>query len=321
MMTIITVHRTTTEWAKIFSDIYSEADKERTPEQIWIAIMAHASVIGESIRTFSVEKLSKSAAHTFCWLCSFINKCNELKGDIFSLEEPLYGVVTLKYPSKCGHCEADPCTCPAKKLDDEDNKSAKYSTLLEFRRPNLPSYSSWSIVNFLDTFRHIYEGRVHIQTLETIGFHFLEEVGEAAVAVRNLSQLRSLQEKNIEGLDPNLFDGLTTVEKVVNNYQEFVKDPKRIILTHKDPEMLKMRVIEAKMALIVEIGDTFSWFCGILNKMLAIEKSIWVKPDDHPDFKFQDLETALKIEYINEKGEPKCPTCGVSPCSCAFYNE
>lgn len=313
------INAPTQTWASIFSDIYAKADKDRTPEQVWIAIMAHASTIGESIRTFSVEKLSKSAAHTFCWLCSFVNRCAALDNDIFSIKEPLYGVVTLKYPSRCGHCEELPCKCDPRKMDEKEDKSAKYSRLLSFRNQHLPSYSNWSINDFVDMFKDIYEARIHIQTLESIGFHFLEEVGEAAVAVRKLSQLSSLQ--GIEGFDSKLFDELTTVEKIVRNYDAVVKDPKNIILTNRDPEMLKMRVIEAKMSLIVEIGDTFSWFCGILNKMLAIEHAIWEEPEKHSDFKFPDLGTALESEYLDHECKPICPTCRISPCNCAFYSK
>jgi len=309
------------EWMEIFSDIYSEADSKRTPEQIWIAIMAHASTIGESIRTFSVEKLAYSAAHTFCWLCSFINKCNVLKDDIFYIEESLCGVVTLKYPSKCGLCRTNPCSCDAIKMEEESDKSAKYRLLLDDRRSHLTSYQEWSINNFLNMFRGIYEGRLHIQTLESIGFHFLEEVGEAAVAVRKLSQLRSIQKHGIEGVDQAFLDGLSTVENIVDNYNKFVKDPKSIILTTREPEMIRTRVVEAKMALIVEIGDTFSWFCSILNKLLSIEKSIWEEPEKHPECKFVDLETALNNEYFDGKGTSICPTCKSLPCRCEFFNE
>ncbi len=171
-------------------------------------------------------------------------------------------------------------------------------------------------------FRGIYAARLHIQTLETIGFHFFEEVGEAAVAIRKLSQLRSIQEYGIEGVDQAFLDGLSTVENVVDNYNKFVKDPKSIILTTREPEMIRTRVVEAKMAMIVEIGDTFSWFCAILNKLLSIEKSIWEEPDKHPECKFVDLETALNNDYFDEKkGISICPTCKSLPCSCEFFNE
>ena len=88
-------HRKIKDWMTIFSDIYSEADADRSPEQIWIAIMAHTSSIGESIRTVSFERLLNSAAHTFCWLCSFVNKCNTLENDIFSLKESVCGTLSF----------------------------------------------------------------------------------------------------------------------------------------------------------------------------------------------------------------------------------
>ena len=42
-----------TEWTGIFSDLYTHVDQTRTPEQIWINIMSHASTMGECIRTLS----------------------------------------------------------------------------------------------------------------------------------------------------------------------------------------------------------------------------------------------------------------------------
>ena len=307
-----------TDWMKEYSSIYADADRERTPEQIWIAIMAHASTIGEAIRTFKVESLSISAAHTFCWLCSFINKCNELKSDVFSINETLSGVVTLKYPSRCGHCKKLPCQCDAVEMDAQTDKAANYKTLFQYRQPHLLSYATWGIDEFLGMFNEIYAGRLHIQTLENIGFHFLEEVGEAAVAVRQLSQFNKITEHGIKGLDENFLNGLTTVDGLVENYEKYHNV--EIKLSSRDPEILKARLVMAKMALVVEIGDTFSWFCGILNKMLSIEKAIWEKPEEHVACKFTGLEIALNKEYFNGQGKAICPTCKSKPCSCTFFN-
>lgn len=311
-----------TDWMDVFSAIYKEPDADRTPEQIWIAIMAHASKIGESIRTFSIKTLSISAAHTFCWLCSFINKCNTLEQDIFALKEDLSSIVTLKYPNVCGHCGESTCHCDAIKMDREKDKSAAYADLLN-RRVRL-SYKDYTMDNFLRMFNDIYEGRIHIQTLESIGFHFLEEAGEAAFAVRKLSQLQKIHSEGLDGIDLSLYDRLTTVESIVDEYSKIyeivnsLKDnPVRLKST--DPRVLKARVIDAKLELIVEIGDTFSWFCAIINKLNMIEHSIWEKPEEHINEMFQNFEITLNEEYIKD-GEPKCPTCTNVPCQCAFFN-
>ena len=206
-------------------------------------------------------------------------------------------------------------------MEKKSDKAAHYKELLQKRNVNLAAYAGWGILHFLTMYHDIFKARIHIQTLESIGFHFLEEVGEAAVAVRQLSQLRKIQESGIEGIDQAFLDGLNTVDNIVDNYQKFYKDQKDIKLNIREPEMMKARVTAAKMALIVEIGDTFSWFCGILNKLLSIEKSIWENPEEHPEFKFLDLETALYKEYFNEEGNAICPTCETLPCSCEFFNK
>ena len=66
--------KTITEWMGVFSQLYSEPDSKRTPEQLWIAVMAHSSSIGEEIRKVHFPRLLKFAAHAFCWLCSFVNR-------------------------------------------------------------------------------------------------------------------------------------------------------------------------------------------------------------------------------------------------------
>jgi hypothetical protein len=311
------------DWMDIFSDIYKAADADRTPEQIWIAIMAHASKIGESIRTFSIQELSKSSAHTFCWLCSFINKCNTQEHNIFSLNETLSSIVTLKYPGVCGHCRKNVCVCDSVTMDKGKDKSAAYTELLDLRsRLAFPTYG---LKDFFKIFKDTYEARLHIQSLESIGFHFLEEIGEAAFAVRKLSQLQKIHTYNIKGIDTDLYDNLTTVESIVTNYQKHYETIKKFkehpeTLNNRDTETLIARVIEAKIDLLVEIGDTFSWFCAISNKLSNIEQSIWEKPEEHVGKLYQNLEVTLMEEYHND-GKYYCPNCKSTSCTCAFFNE
>ena len=169
----------------MLSDLYSQADSKRTPEQMWIAVMSHTSFIGENIRKVAFEKLVKSAAHTFCWLCSFVNKCNTYQKDIFSISENLSEIVSLKYPLVCGHCRTNVCKCDAEKMDSIDDKTALYKELFGLRKVILPSVRPFSIKDWRENFHRIYAGRIHIQTLESIGFHFLEEIGEAAFVLGN----------------------------------------------------------------------------------------------------------------------------------------
>ncbi len=253
---------TVKEWQSIFAELYLETDKNRRPEQIWIAIMAHASQMGESIRTFKFFELIKSAAHTFCWLCSFINRCNTEDDPVFALDESLSGIVSLKYPLICGHCKGNECKCDPISMDKAKDKAARYTELFEKRKGILTSVEDYTIEQWRKTFRDIFGGRMHILTLETIGFHFLEEAGEAAVGVRKLSQLRKILDAGVDGIDNDFLRKLSKVSSAVEYYKIHKGTGQNYI--SKDPGDLKSRLVEAKMDLIVEIGDTFSWFCSVV---------------------------------------------------------
>jgi NTP pyrophosphatase (non-canonical NTP hydrolase) len=306
------------EWMKVFKDLYSKADSERTPEQMWIAVMAHTSEIGESIRKFAFESLLKSAAHTFCWLCSFVNKCNVMQNDdIFCISESLPGIVSLKYPDVCGYCREKPCKCDPVKMESETDKSAMYTDLLDRRSRVLRAQEDFSVESYKRMFKEIYGGRVHIQTLESIGFHFLEEIGEAAVCVRKLSQLRRISQDESTGIDSTFVKQLSKVDSIVKNYIEY-RTTEEIDYAVKDPRMLKARVVDAKMGLVVEIADSFSWFCALLNKLDSISRFIWDHPDKHKPLK--QVEHVLRNEYFSRTGNARCPSCKKKPCRCVFYN-
>jgi hypothetical protein len=317
-------NRPITEWMEVFSDIYSEQDSTRQPEQIWIAVMHYSSSIGESIRRVAFESLLSAAAHTFCWLCSFVNRCKTLKDDIFSIHETVCGIVSLKYPGVCGHCKQKPCQCDPVKMDKERDKAAEYRDLFDRRSRILASFQGYSIDDARKMFDEIYSGRTHLQTLENIGFHFLEEIGEAAFSIRNLSQLRKITDAGITGIDLDFLRQLSTVEGIVENYMKYSKKRKDIdkktYYTSKEPDILKARIVESKMGLLIEMGDSFSWFCAILNKLNSIAMSLFDDPKKHPDI-IMPLDKVLINEYFDPNtGNARCPTCERKPCECLFYN-
>jgi hypothetical protein len=308
------------EWQDVFRAVYRNADSNRTPEQMWIAVMAHSSQIGESIRRFAFESLLNSAAHTFSWLCSFVNKCNTLPADdIFSISESLCGIVSLKYPNVCGHCTNSRCTCDPETMEKQKNKSARYLDLLNRRKDILGAHEDYSIKSYQKMFFYIYGGRLPIQTLESVGFHFLEETGEAAVCIRQLSQLRMVAKNRDTEIDPSFLKQLTTVDGIVNNYAKYGKEQKDIELTSNKPEMLMSRIADAKLGLVVEIGDSFSWFCAILNKLYSISNSMYEDPKQHPEV-LPSLEAVLAKEYLDKDRKPMCYLCKKNPCICLFYN-
>jgi hypothetical protein len=312
--------KTIKQWMEVFSELYSETDSDRTPEQMWIAVMAHTSSIGEAIRKSAFESLMDSAAHTFCWLCSFVNKINKLQNDVFSINETLCGIVSLKYPHACGHCRGNPCACDAVSLDKEKNKSAKYVDLFDRRKRILASFEAYTIEDTTSMFKDIYSGRIHIQTLESIGFHFLEEIGEAAICVRQLSQFRRVTDDPKTKVSLDFLRELTSVEGIVNNYaKNYGQIAAGIDYASRDPNMLKARIVDAKMGLIAEIGDSYSWFCGIMNKLESISTAIYNEPDEHPEI-VGPLDPVLTKIYFDSESKLRCPSCKSNPCICAFFN-
>lgn len=304
--------RSIREWMNIFSELYSQVDSNRTPEQIWMANVAHASTIGESIRLFTLQRLLKNAAHFLCWLCSFINKCNTTD-DVYSFAESLHSIICLKYPTVCGHCKQATCQCDPIRMDRSEDKKSDYVDLLARQKDNVRSFEDYSIDKYLGVFDRIYKGRVHILTLETIGFHFLEEVGEAVVAIRKLSQLRGIANDPNTNIDMDFLKQLTTIEGIVRNYNSYYKYP--IDNSSRDPEMIRSRLVEAKMEMVIEIADTFSWFCAIMNKLKTIQQSML----DSPKEILKPLESILIDLYLDSDGNPICPTCGKKPCNCVFF--
>jgi hypothetical protein len=315
--------RSIKEWMATFELLYADADSRRTPEAVWNAAIGHCNTMGESIRTMTLKKgLLTAAAHAFCWMCSFLNRCNPERepSSVFTFEGCLSGVVALKYPDMCPHCLGKPCSCNTTAIEHKSDKAADYRKLLEERKAfRLVRYEGFSVARWQETFNSIFGNNVHQMTLESIGLHFLEEVGEVVTAIRHLRDLRGVLDKKVAGVDESYLQGLTTVEKIVGTHakiksklprldsEEEKADFKRSCFINDDPLIWKWRLAEAKMAMIVEIGDTFSWYCSVLNKIKSISAD--------NDMQLPPLEQRLREEYF-VGGQPRCPTCGKSKCAC-----
>jgi hypothetical protein len=201
-------------------------------------------------------------------------------------------------------------------MDSKKDKAADYIILLEkwkdFRRTEGHTLREW-----LNMFRDIYGGRIHLLTLESMGFHFLEEAGEEAKAVRQLVQLRGVLDDGVKGLDKKFLEEISGIEKLTEEYGKCEKDKEgkpKIKMDSNALEHVKARIVKAKMDFVVELADTFSWFCSILIKILGIIEITGVNnPDDY------DLDIFLKKEYEASPEGLKCPTCHGSPCKCMFF--
>jgi hypothetical protein len=178
---------------------------------------------------------------------------------------------------------------------------------------------SFSIEQWKGFFAGLFGGHVHHMTLETVGFHFIEEAGEAARAIRLLNQLRGVSEIHVGMSVQALAETLATAEGRVNLYRQFVKGDLASQMSTSSPEVVLARVVRAKMDVVVELADAFSWFCSVLNKVEWIAGNC-SDGRDQPDCHVmrESFEARLRDEYMPE-GKPLCPACHSRPCSCIFF--
>lgn len=331
---------TIVKWTEKFKELYKETDKLRKSEEFWNAVLAHLSCIGEAIRKNHYPELLKAAASAFCWMCSFVSKCND-SDDIFKVHNSLPEIVGLKFPTVCGHCEHKPCICDPATIEATPDKSAKYGNLYKQGRDKHIVWNEYSLSDWLGVFHDIYGGRIHLQTMESLGFHLLEEAGEEAMAVRNLIQFRGILEQRIEGIDSEFLEKISKIDGLVEEYESTLKALKHktgkssdkealkgIAYDSRDPVFIKTRVVKAKMDQIIELADTFSWFCATLLKLSYNIESL--QHDENDIVKTGIKRAQLEVLHIEEtlherysyKGttEPlTCYACKSTPCKCLFF--
>ena len=107
------------QWASAFDKLYEDPDSRRSPEEIWIAAMAHCSSIGEAIRKSDFVELMSFAVRAFGWMLSFSVKCANTEDLLFHCENNFCEMVYIKFPRVCGHCTEGTCECKPADMDAE----------------------------------------------------------------------------------------------------------------------------------------------------------------------------------------------------------
>ena len=303
------------QWAEALDKVYAGPDSPRSPEEIWIGTMAHCSSIGEAIRKSDFVELMGFAARAFSWMLSFSVKCAKTKDLMFRCENNFCEMVYLKFPDLCGHCTQNPCNCKPIDMDANKDKAGKYERLLEkWTRDQRTKAIQYTIDDWLKIIADIYGGRIHLQTMETLGFHFLEEAGEEAKAVRNLMQLRGASKPGLDGIDEATISRLAAIPAIAGEYIRLGKGKPggkpEFKLDSNDKADIYARIVAGKMDLIVELADTFSFFCSMLIKLGSMK----IGPD-----KFSaNLEQALIDTYGKPDEGLACPVCKKKTCECVF---
>ena len=332
-------------WQEKFNKLYGKVDEDRKPEDFWITISDHMSRIGEAIRKYDYPQMLKSASHSFAWMCEYVNCLNKCYEDPtnryveFSINKlSLSEIVGLKYPLVCGHCGTDICTCNAKKIEARDDKSIPVIELHDKWLSVKDSLHVFSIAKWLETFESIYQNNIRLQSLATIGFHLLEEVGEESRAIRHLIQFRDISNKKGEivsneyvkslGNIPTLFSEYIKYDRKIDDYyalKNMSKDQRKKEYRIQETELfLKYRLIKAKMELLNEFADTFAWFCSILIKVQDMAKTMkeekWLTDELIYDNDMLDMRIAKEYKFDIKNGRNlKCHSCDETECICQYY--
>lgn len=260
-------------WQDYFSQLYSERNKDFTPEVssfIWLKVIEKATVVGESIRKKKFNDASKALARVFCWLCGFCTKNSDML-ETNSLSE----IVWYKYPKICSTCaqeldtelmrelenkKALKCRCD-QNVEDISGKHVNNEILEEYRRLDKPI----KLDEWVDMFRVIYGHRLHLQSLDSICFHFVEEVGEVTTALRNYRELEiNIDPKNVER--DKILKLMDPVRKNDTDYDLLkTKEENDEVFFAGCRKILKDSIKE-------ELADVFSWLCALIIKLLESRK-------------------------------------------------
>ena len=165
---------------------------------------------------------------TTMWLFSFVNKLkNSTKGNdkLFFLKRDLFEILLNKYPNCCPACfgveialpikngvkseswldswkgEIQPCSCLVRLSEVEvrnqqlklEDKIYIKKKLREYAKKHVFSKrKNFSLSYFQDMYKEVFESNTFITSIESIGFHLLEEIGEIA---ESLSRIYTYENK------------------------------------------------------------------------------------------------------------------------------
>ncbi|MGH7801093.1 MAG: hypothetical protein ACREOW_10785 [Thermodesulfobacteriota bacterium] len=234
------------EWVEEFWEVYRDQDIQRSPAEIWLMAVYDASQAGRAIREGQISYAVGRVAHAFCWIASFRNRIFKDKEKKYShlVDErfdALSKIVWFKYPRTCPACGKQNCDCPVDRprFNRDDWKKLRgmnWRKMPQFRGDSLPmpnTLDDWGTM-----FRTIYQGAHDTMRFEDIGFHFLEEMGEASEAIIHLSRpVLSQEEEKLrifrEQLYAEIADAISWLFSLVNKIDSSFRNSKEIYDIYK----------------------------------------------------------------------------------------
>jgi NTP pyrophosphatase (non-canonical NTP hydrolase) len=205
------------EWLEEFLYIYGHRDKDLSLEQMWMKAVEDSAKVGEGVRENKGDDVVEYLSKTFCWTVSFTarllrdekidNEFNIRQAPISDYKiDSLTRLVFFKYPTICPRCLRASCICPIL-LKDPYSVQQRQDKLKSARRDNAPPQTMNEIAQM---FARIYDTAHFIKSIEEVCFHYLEEVGEVARAMRRL-RAKDLDSAELLARRQNLVEELADV--------------------------------------------------------------------------------------------------------------
>lgn len=272
------------DWLDELWFVYAGVDLHRNLHQVWSMAYEDATKVGEAIRENKPENCLKYLAHTFCWIASFVAKLDRDPMVAKRFKHPnfkytLSNVTWFKYDGRCPKCHKAGCLCPLlpPELIAREIKASGSEESGKAVKDRPVTMDGWG-----GMFANIYDQAHFIKSLDELGFHLLEEMGEVEEVIRRIATWTEWKKKH---------------------------------LGEKD-------LLELQEDLIREVADTVSWCFSIVRKIARecesyqkLEESYARKRGHTFITPGLTLSKVLWNEYRRERrNEIGCPVCKKRRC-------
>ena len=288
----------------IVRGVWSDFHERRITLDYALHLFDHASKLGEAIRKDELDRIFDELAELTNWLFSFVAKLGDEKSEseaVFNIRTKFSDMIWAKYPGICCHClereyrdrgqmpekpykPRKKCEClinyPGVEYRDDreeiKEKRREFAKMIKYAKPK-------TLAGMEKMFREIYEANVSVWTIESTGFHLLEEVGEIGRSLIDLYTTRGSNNQSlisIEAKEANLCDEIAETFSWICSLTAKLRQ-----LFKPTDDYYESMVMEKKMAYK-------------LAKTIHLEWAIWKKYRDPSTYCY------------------RCTYCGHSPCTC-----
>lgn len=194
--------------------IWGAKDADRPIADVWLRAVHHASALGESLRRRLYDEAADELAHVAIWLLSFVAKLHADKEGLdrlYTSETPLSQIIWNKYPNCCPACYGrhvvlggshdwedgtlHECDCILElaaveqrnqKLSRPKKRRVKAGVKNYARRVGPNGFAGHSLMELEQVFEKMFRRNIFAQSIQDVGYHFLEEIGEVSYALASV---------------------------------------------------------------------------------------------------------------------------------------